>query len=214
MIQNIKVYWAHIYANPKKILEDIRKVIINFIWNGKEDRGRYHLVRWEDIMWPKSNGGWGLKDIHIFGRVLLIKSFWHGMRINGIWREIIQYKYPEAGDLEHMFLNGWDCKRGGSASGNGFRKCWQDIKIFLSWKFGNGAKILIGFWGLCGISPMIRCDYSLIQHLHNKGYFYVSQIMKKVEVIFHTGYLRRIYVCRSLLRCSGRSLRRTLEFMD
>lgn len=100
VIQNIMVYWVHSYAIPKNIMYNIRRVIVNFIWNGREDRGRYHLARWDLIMRPKLLGGWGLKEFGNFRRALLIKYLWRGLKSNGIWSEIIRFKYPESSDLE------------------------------------------------------------------------------------------------------------------
>lgn len=45
VIQNIMVFWAHLFVIPKPILDKIRRVFMNFILNGKEDRGKIHLAR-------------------------------------------------------------------------------------------------------------------------------------------------------------------------
>lgn len=142
VIQNIMVYWAHIFTIPKKVLQNIRKIIMNFIWNGKEDRGKIHLARWDLIMNPRSCRGWGLKDLDLYGRALIMKSMWRGMRSNGIWNEILVYKYLELADLERLYLMGWNYKKGGSTIINGFRNCWTTFHFFSwmeIWKWGYNS---------------------------------------------------------------------------
>ena len=178
VIQNIIVFWAHLYAIPKKILHDIRRVIMNFLWNGRKDSGKYHLARWDLIMKPKSCGGWGLKDLYTFGRTLLMKSFWRGLKSTGIWNKIIKFKYPEVGDVENLFSLGWKNSKGGSTIWNGFKSCWPVFTSFLHWKFGDGGKILIGSKVLYGDEETSQCSDQLLRFLNGKGYFYICQIIK------------------------------------
>lgn len=142
---------------PKNILITIRRVIINFIWNGREDRGRIHLARWDLILRPRHLGGWDLKYVETFERALRIESLWRGLKSIGMWRDIIQFKYPESADLEHLYQEAWNTKRGGSAISNGFKNCWQDFYSSLRWKFGKWGKILIGMQGIWGKDSLVRC---------------------------------------------------------
>ena len=136
VIHNIMVYWSHLYAISKKILQNIRKVFMNFMWNGRKDKGKYHLAKWEQIMKPNNCGGWGLRDLFLFGRALLMKSLWRGLKSNGIWSEILKYKYPELEDLEKLYCMGWNNKKGGSVIYNGFKSCWSDFSFFFAGSSG------------------------------------------------------------------------------
>ena len=72
-------------------------------------------------MKPKDRGGWGLKDLDTFGRDLLIKSMWRGLMSNGIWNEIIRFKYLHKTGLEELLLLGWKNFKGASTIWNGFK---------------------------------------------------------------------------------------------
>jgi hypothetical protein len=74
-------------------LERIKKCHFNFLWKGNNEYKGYHLARWKIIDTPKSQGGWGLKYIHYFGRSLATKSLWNLLTKENIWRRIIIQKY-------------------------------------------------------------------------------------------------------------------------
>lgn len=78
ILQQIMVYWAHLYVIPTKILNSIRSIMLNFLWSGRKDKGKMHLARWELIMKPIEHGGWAIKEVHTFGRALLLKSILEG----------------------------------------------------------------------------------------------------------------------------------------
>jgi hypothetical protein len=42
---------------------------------------------------PKNSGGWGLKDIVVFGQSLAAKSLWVFLTRDSLWRHILIEKY-------------------------------------------------------------------------------------------------------------------------
>jgi hypothetical protein len=74
ILEAIPVFWHTLAHIPKRILEKIRKVCFNYLWKGKSFKAL--IARWKLISISKETWGWGLKDIHLFGRSLATKSLW------------------------------------------------------------------------------------------------------------------------------------------
>lgn len=53
----------------------------------------YHLVKWEVICKSKKQGGLGIKDLKRMNLSLLCKWWWKLEREEGLWQQIISYKY-------------------------------------------------------------------------------------------------------------------------
>jgi len=57
-----------------------------------KDYHKIHLVRLEEIS-KRKEGEWGLKNTHIFGWALAIKSLWRALLGESIWQRIVLKKY-------------------------------------------------------------------------------------------------------------------------
>jgi hypothetical protein len=42
---------------------------------------------------PKIYGGWGLKNMDMFGRALAAKSLWRCLTKDGLWNKVVKDKY-------------------------------------------------------------------------------------------------------------------------
>jgi hypothetical protein len=60
---------------PKGVLEKIKEHVSNICPGGGGRNGSdgIPLVRWKGLVIPK--GGWGLKNIHLFGKILGNKNY-------------------------------------------------------------------------------------------------------------------------------------------
>lgn len=58
------------------------------------------MVKWRKLTKPKEDGGWGLKNIHLFRMALAAKSLWRLMHNEGLWREIMIAKYIAPRSIE------------------------------------------------------------------------------------------------------------------
>lgn len=57
-------------AIPKGVCEEIEKIVRRFIWGGM------HLVKWDKVTRPKSEGGLGIRNIESMNLALLAKLGW------------------------------------------------------------------------------------------------------------------------------------------
>lgn len=71
VLNQLTVYWAHLFAIPASIIKSMNSLSANFIWGGQADKRKFHLTKLANISLPKSMGGWGLLDMQSFGRALL-----------------------------------------------------------------------------------------------------------------------------------------------
>jgi hypothetical protein len=65
----------------------------------KENEGIL-LLKWIVIANPKDLGGWGIKNIHHFGKALVAKGLWWIISNKGLCIQVIKHKYIEPSTIE------------------------------------------------------------------------------------------------------------------
>jgi hypothetical protein len=93
VLEGLAVYWMTLERFPKKIINALRRLSSNFLWNGLGSKHRFHLCGWDILTRSKRTGGWGLKDLFKFNSALLASSFWRAANSNSIWHRIVAAKY-------------------------------------------------------------------------------------------------------------------------
>ena len=103
---------------------------------------KFHLVRWEHICTPYSNGGLNIRNLRRFNEALLGKWLWRfGVEREALWRQVVAVKY---GSLE----GGWCSKIPTGPYGVGLwkfiRSGWDKFSRLLKFEVGVGSRIR--FW--------------------------------------------------------------------
>lgn len=106
VLNQLVVYWAHLYFLPTSIIQSMNKLTTNFIWGRQAGKTKYHLSKMSYISLPKSRGGWGLLDLRNFEKALLCKTLWRGIYEEVPWSNIIRKKYLGKKDLSFWFRKG------------------------------------------------------------------------------------------------------------
>jgi hypothetical protein len=75
VLERQPVYRMSLAAIPLSVLNNLRKLVFNFIWKGNSESTHYHLYKWEQLTLPKKYGGWGLRNIFDFNKSLATNSF-------------------------------------------------------------------------------------------------------------------------------------------
>jgi hypothetical protein len=70
VLEEILIYLHFLAHIPKGIMKNIKKFCFKFLWSGKEGQEEIHQTSWKIILIPNDEGGWGLKNIHVFGAML------------------------------------------------------------------------------------------------------------------------------------------------
>jgi hypothetical protein len=92
-LNNTPIYHMSLYLLPKAVIYKLDKIRRSFFWHGGGVKKKYHLVRWTKICKSQKKGGLSIKDIRKINLSLLCKWLWKHDRENGLWQQIIKYKY-------------------------------------------------------------------------------------------------------------------------
>jgi len=98
-LNNSLIYHMSIYLLPKTIINNLDKARRSFFWQGGRTKKKYHLVKWVKVCKSKKKGGIGIKDLRKMNISLLSKWWWKLDKGNGLWQQIIKYKYIKNGSI-------------------------------------------------------------------------------------------------------------------
>ena len=74
----------------------------SFFWQGGGIKKKYHLIKWEKICKNKKKRGVGIKNLRKMNLSLLCKWWWRLETENGLWQEIIRYKYLKTKSIHEV----------------------------------------------------------------------------------------------------------------
>jgi hypothetical protein len=142
------------------------KLCFNYLWRGSGEYKGLHLARWKRIALPKRWGGWGLKDVHLFGKSLAARSLWNFITKPILWRAILIDKYVSPDSI-----NDWVRKRNKSTLG--MSNQWKYLtKSFLFIKDTSHGRLDRVFVRL-GANAIMGCndEIFLLEELY---FFYIN----------------------------------------
>jgi hypothetical protein len=161
---------------PKTTIECLDKIRRRFFWQGGGTKKKYHLVRWEKICKSKRKVGLGIKNLRKMNVSLLSKWWWKLENKNGLWQEIVRYKYLRNNSIHDV------CHKLNDS------QMWYDLlKIKSIYLQGRNVSIKNGesvrFWWDNWLYdlPLKEVAPVLFELSENKG-VYVSQV-KNGEVV-------------------------------
>jgi len=68
-----------------------------FLWQGAEEKFRYHMAKWEMVARPKDQGGLGIINTRLMNECLVVKWIWKIMQEpNALWFKILKAKYLDS----------------------------------------------------------------------------------------------------------------------
>jgi hypothetical protein len=67
----------------------IEKLQRDFLWGGLKEEFKYHLVNWDKVCSPISEGGLGIRNLRVFNQALLGKWVWHYVHEREAWGRIV-----------------------------------------------------------------------------------------------------------------------------
>ncbi|GKA75895.1 RNA-directed DNA polymerase, eukaryota, reverse transcriptase zinc-binding domain protein [Tanacetum coccineum] len=70
-------YWCCVFLLPKTVINDINRIMKNFLWSQSDDSKGKAKVAWKNVCKPKNQGGLGLKDLTVWNNTLLVKHLWN-----------------------------------------------------------------------------------------------------------------------------------------
>uniref|UniRef100_A0A2N9H333 Reverse transcriptase domain-containing protein n=1 Tax=Fagus sylvatica TaxID=28930 RepID=A0A2N9H333_FAGSY len=141
-LSNLPTYYLSLFPIPAAVAKRIETIQRNFLWGDSEEVTKFHLVNWDIICNPFSNGGLNIRSLRRFNEALLGKWLWRfGVEREALWRQVVVGKY---GALE----GGWTSKMPTGTYGVGLwkfiRSGWNKFSRMLKFEVGDGTRIR--FW--------------------------------------------------------------------
>jgi hypothetical protein len=158
------VYWMSLEIIPNTVLNNLRRIMFNFLWKGNNDTKSFHLCKWESLTLPKKFGGWGLRNLFDFNKDLVENSLWRVLRYEGIWHKVIIDKYLPHTTVKNWFRSPSFFYNTTSRFWRGLMKAIHLITHWLSWSPGSGHLIEIGRDNILGMGENL--SYLLLLFLH------------------------------------------------
>ena len=86
VLASIQVFWSSLFILPLNVCEAIDKLFKRFLWNRGESASGKASVAWKDVCKAKSQGGLGIKSVHLWNKALMIKHLWNILtNKNSVW---------------------------------------------------------------------------------------------------------------------------------
>ena len=91
VVDAIPAYMMSVFPAPDKVIQRIDALRRNFFWRGNEDKKKFHLVKWEEVIKNKKDGGLGIRNMKKQYKSLMLKWRWKFITgENMLWREMIR----------------------------------------------------------------------------------------------------------------------------
>jgi exonuclease III len=143
VLQALPIYSFSALAAPKSVLNTIKGIQRNFIWQGLNTGKKMALVSWDKLCRPKEHGGLGLRDPGIMNKVLSAKIWWRWLKIpKDLWARLWRKKY--APNVAEKNLIRWDEDNQGSLIWTAAMQNRRLVTEHAFWDIRNGKTAL--FW--------------------------------------------------------------------
>ncbi|CAL1402102.1 unnamed protein product [Linum trigynum] len=135
IISSLPTYHMHTELLPKGVCASIDRINRNFVWGDEEGRSKLHLVGWEKMILPKSQGGVGLRSVRNANLAMLAKSGWRLLKEKDmLWTQVIRDKYCRNKENLDLFRS----VQGSSFTWKSFTKASSLLKEGCAWNIKNG----------------------------------------------------------------------------
>lgn len=148
VLHSIQAFWSSVFTLPASVLEDVDRIIRQFLWKGTSLGRGGAKVAWQDVCCPKCEGGLGIRNIKLSNRAFMVKYIW----ILFSDKQSLWCRW-----IHSVFLkkrNFWIVDRPGTCSWM-WKKILQLRPYFRSsfrWVVGNGysTSLWYDYWLPCG----------------------------------------------------------------
>ena len=94
VLDSVPTYFMSLFLVPAKVQNHLDKTRRDFLWEANSKDHKFHLVKWAKVTMPKQFGGFGIKDLALHNKCILMKWHWrYNQETTGLWKEVIQPKF-------------------------------------------------------------------------------------------------------------------------
>nr|XP_025692428.1 uncharacterized protein LOC112794656 [Arachis hypogaea] len=113
----------------------------NFLWGSVSSGRKPHLISWEKVCLPKSQGGLGLRPARVLNNANLMKLAWKLIHNkDALWVKIVRSKYGCGDDSLPLITK----HLSSSNAWKGIFHIWKTFADNLVWRLGSGENV--NFW--------------------------------------------------------------------
>lgn len=85
VITSLANFWMAAFRLPSECLKEIERLCSAFFWSGPDLKTTKAKVSWQDLCFPKEEGGLGLRTLKELNKVFGMKLIWRLMAENSLW---------------------------------------------------------------------------------------------------------------------------------
>ncbi|XP_077237123.1 uncharacterized protein LOC143878767 [Tasmannia lanceolata] len=94
VLSTYQIYWSVAFHIPAIVLDNIEKILRNFLWSGSNTEKKYHNIAWESLCKPKREGGLGIRRLPELNKAAQLKQLWHILDNKNVpWVKWFSLKY-------------------------------------------------------------------------------------------------------------------------
>ncbi|WMV30226.1 hypothetical protein MTR67_023611 [Solanum verrucosum] len=143
VLDALPTYMMSVFHMPANVIDRMDAIRRNFLWQGNCDPNnhKFHLVKWDQVILSKKEGGLGIRNLKIQNQSLLMKWLWRfASQEQALWKETIKARFG----MENLWITNLSTQPYGAGVWRSIRNLW--IKFFNKCKIkvGNGGRTL--FW--------------------------------------------------------------------
>jgi hypothetical protein len=75
VLVSLHVFWARVFILPMKIIRIIEQKLNRFLWSGNDSKAKAK-VSWDNICFPKKEGGLEIKHLEVWNRAAMLNHIW------------------------------------------------------------------------------------------------------------------------------------------
>ena len=152
VLNSIPIYTMQSIKLPVSICKEMERLCRNFIWHGNSGDSAVHLINWQTLLYPKQNGGLGIRNFGLMNQAMLGKLCWRAfMNPSDLWISCLLWKYNN-GRIS------WNLRVPPGASMNWKALCWglQLVSSGVSIDVRSGTDVK--FWqdDWLSVGPLFR----------------------------------------------------------
>ena len=137
--QALPTYIMGVFKMTDKFCDDYTRMVCNFWWGHDNGERKVHWIAWEKILYPKSHGGLGFRDMKCFNQALLARQAWRLLTSpDSLCARVFKAKYYPNGNLVDTAF-----PTVSSSVWKGIQHGLDLLKQGTIWRVGNGHNIKI-----------------------------------------------------------------------
>ena len=108
VLSSIPIYFLSCFHCLKTVLRRIERIQRDFLWNDSIEKKKYHLVEWENVCKPLSQGGLGSKLLFVNISWLMVVGVFHskliGFLVYGSLFYVFRWSFLSGFDIGSMMV--------------------------------------------------------------------------------------------------------------